>query len=177
MLQRIRRTVVIAIPFVIGAANAFAQQPTPAPMPRQGEFSLTYTFVNPQPFETIPGADGKSGLVATNIAWLMNDEGAGFGHRMTGRCVAFQRLEGTTVVESRGNCVYTDADGDQLFEEFNREPGEPLSTGRWTGGTGKYAGVTSEFIIRGMPGFGGRTEAGYPVSAGAKTGSYQLPAQ
>src|SRR5690606_2796290 len=114
---------------------ALAQQPaaTTEPLPRSGEFSLIYTFVNPEPWAPMPRAvDGagtvtQTATVATNIAWLMNADGSGFGHLMTGRCANFQRLDGTTVVLNRGNCVYTDRDGDMLFEEFERNLGDTVT--------------------------------------------------
>jgi hypothetical protein len=132
------------------------------------------------------GAVTETATVATNIAWLMNTAGSGFGHQMTGRSGTLQRLHGANVIESNGNCVYTDADGDMLFEQFERGPGDTFTTGHWTG-TGKYAGVTSTFEIRSIPGFAGRTEGApvgggtpglnelYDLSAGIKTGSYTLP--
>lgn len=182
----------LALTLALLTSTANAQQ-APAPLPKTGDFSLIFTFVNVEPWAPLPravdaaGAVTQTATVATNIAWLMNAAGSGFGHQMTGRCGTFQRLEGATVVSSRGNCVYTDAQGDMLFEEFERQPGEPVSTGRWIGGTGKYAGVTSTFEIRGTPGFGGRTEGNpvgatatgpyelYGLSTGIKTGSYTLP--
>jgi hypothetical protein len=178
---------------VAGTVVASAQQPATEPLPRTGEFSLVFTFVNVEPWAPIPratdaaGAVTETATVATNIAWLMNTAGSGFGHQMTGRCGTLQRLQGTTVLESRGNCVYTDAQGDMLFEEFERGPGDAFTTGRWIGGTGKYAGVSSTFEIRGTPGFAGRTEGGavgggtpglnelYGMSTGIKTGTYTLP--
>ena len=126
--------------------------------------------------------------IGTNVAWLMNASGSGFGHQMTGRCSTFQRLDAGVVVETHGNCVYTDRDGDMLFEEFDRMPSDTVTTGHWVGGTGKYAGVTSTFTIQGLGGFAGRTEGGpvggapidglyelYPMSSGIKTGTYTLP--
>lgn len=188
-MRRTMLAAVMAIPF---ASIAWAQQ-APEPLPRTGEFSLTFTFVNVEPWAPIPRATDAAGAVtqtaaiATNIAWLLNNSGSGFAHQMTGRCGSLQRLEGTTVVSSSGNCVYTDAQGDMLFEEFERGPGDTFTTGHWVGGTGKYAGITSTFEIRGIAGFGGRTEgqpvgagvAGlnelYGLSAGIKTGTYTLP--
>jgi hypothetical protein len=188
------RTAVVAASLIFTTGLASAQQAaTPEPLPRSGEFSLIYTFVNPEPFAPIPRAVDATGavtqtmVVATNIAWLMNADGSGFGHQMTGRCANFQRLEGTTIILNRGNCVYTDRDGDMLFEEFGRDAGETVTTGHWIGGTGKYAGVQATFTITGLAGFGGRTEGGsvagavpglnelYTLSSGIKTGTYTLP--
>ncbi|MGD9738924.1 MAG: hypothetical protein AB7O56_01385 [Bauldia sp.] len=173
----------------LATGSAGAQQAAPEPLPRSGEFSLIFTFVNPEPWSAVPravdaaGAVTETATVATNIAWLMNAEGSGFAHQMTGQCSSFTRLVGTTNVENYGNCVYTDAQGDKLFEEFNRLPGETVTNGRWIGGTGKYAGISASFTIQGIPGFAGRVEGGplgaanevFGVSAGTKTGSYTLP--
>jgi len=192
MSFRFARMALVATPLVIAAGVALAQQPAaaPEPLPRSGEFSLIYTFVNPEPWAPMPravdatGAVTQTAIVGTNIAWLMNADGSGFGHQMTGRCANFQRLEGTTIVLNRGNCVYTDRDGDMLFEEFGRDPGETVTTGHWIGGTGKYAGVQATFTIAG---FAGRIEGApitgavpglnelYATSTGIKTGTYTLP--
>jgi hypothetical protein len=180
---------IVAAGIAVLAGPTSAQQAAPEPLPRSGDFSLIYTFVNPEPWFAVPRAVDASGAptaiatVATNIAWLMNAAGSGFGHQMTGQCSSFTRLEGTTTLENYGNCVYTDAQGDKLFEEFNRLPGETVTTGHWVGGTGKYEGVTATFTIQGVPGFGGRFEGGpvgaanevFGVSTGIKTGSYTLP--
>lgn len=186
-MTRLTVPAILVLGVGLAAVTAAAQQPTP--LPRSGEFSLIYTFVNPEPWAPVPRAVDPNGVptetatMNTNIAWLMNAAGSGFGHQMTGQCSSINRLEGTTTVESYGNCVYTDAQGDKLFEEFNRLPGETVTTGRWVGGTGKYAGIASTFTIQGIPGFGGRTEGGpvgaanevFGVSTGIKTGSYTLP--
>ncbi|MCC6735274.1 MAG: hypothetical protein IT534_03980 [Bauldia sp.] len=188
------RAAIAAASIVLTTGVALAQQAAaPEPLPRSGEFRLIYTFVNPEPFAPMPravdatGAVTQTAVVATNIAWLMNADGSGFGHQMTGRCANFQRLEGTTIVLNRGNCVYTDRDGDMLFEEFGRDAGDTVTTGHWIGGTGKYAGVQATFTITGLAGFGGRTEGApiagavaglnelYTLSSGIKTGTYTLP--
>lgn len=194
MSLRSVRAAVVAVPLALVVGAASAQQPaTPEPLPRSGEFSLIFTFVNPEPWAPIvravdaAGAPTETAVLASNIAWLMNASGTGFAHQMTGRCATFQRYEGATLVENRGNCVYTDRDGHMLFEEFDRGPGDTVTTGHWVGGTGKYAGVEATFTITGLPGFAGRTEGApiagavpglnevYGVSSGFKTGTYTLP--
>jgi hypothetical protein len=107
---------------------------------------------------------------------------------MTGRCTAFFRNGGAMDRFNVGNCVYTDAQGDMLFEETERGAGEAVTTGRWVGGTGKYAGVTGTLTIQSAGGFGARAEGErvgatpvpglyelYPMNAVTKTGTYTLP--
>jgi hypothetical protein len=196
MFYRFAEFAFVALPLLMTAPNlASAQTAPPAPLPRAGDFVLIYTFSNPQPWAPIPRAVDATGAVTqtlvvnTNTAWLMNAAGSGFGNQMTGRCGQIALAEGAVNVEVHGNCVYTDAQGDMLFEKYDRVPGEATTTGKWTGGTGKYAGVTSTFNIVGFAGFAGRTEGApvgitppvglyqlYSMSAGTKTGSYTLPA-
>jgi hypothetical protein len=191
------KSALAALPLVAAiAGSSLAQQATP--LPRSGEFTLMYTFVNPEPWAPIPRAADATGAItatayfATNVAWLLNAVGSGFGHQMTGRCGTLFLYEGTTLVQVHTNCVYTDRDGDMIFETVERNPGDTVNTGQWTGGTGKYAGITGTFTVTGAPGFGGRTEGGpvadtpppglfpgvyelYAMSAGTKVGSYTLP--
>ena len=49
---------------------------------------------------------------------------------MTGKCTEFYRTGAAGFELVVGNCIYTDHDGDKLFESFDG------LKGAWTGGTG-----------------------------------------
>ncbi|MHA1559630.1 MAG: hypothetical protein ACTSWI_03045, partial [Alphaproteobacteria bacterium] len=104
-------------------------------LPSEDTFELRYTWVNPTTsvFGFVTGPeDGAAAEAGAWVAWLMRSDGnGGFGHKMTGRCIGMSRQDaanGYTMIA--GNCVYTDTDGDQLFESYDG------LTATWTGGTG-----------------------------------------
>ena len=110
-------------------------------LPSEGTFELRYTWVNPttSTFGPVVGPeDGYAAEAGAWVAWLMRNDGSdGFGHKMTGRCVGMTRQDATNgFLLVAGDCVYTDADGDHLYESYDG------LTATWTGGTGKYAGIT-----------------------------------
>lgn len=178
MSIRLLRAAIVALPLALPLISLASAQPAPIPeFAREGDFTLTYYFANVTPanITPVPGGDNRTAVVNVNVAWLVNSAGSGFGHLMTGHCMNQQRSEGGVVVESHGNCVYTDREGDQLFERTDRMPGDTFTTGQWIGGTGKYAGVSSTFEIRGVAIEAGRSELGYRMTLGVKTGHYTLP--
>lgn len=171
MTIRFLRAVLVAVPMLVGGATAGFAQPAPT------AFNLVFTFVNTNQLPPIVTGTNAAGAemttrVNTNVGWLMNLDGNWFGNQMGATCRAVQRFEGTTQVEAMSNCTFVDRGGDMLFERITRLPGETASTGQFTGGTGKYAGVVSEpFRIMGYPALG-RTLDGFSVSAGEKHGTY-----
>ena len=84
---------------------------------------------------------------------------------MTGRCTEFFRQSASGFDMVAGNCVYSDKDGDKLFESFDG------LEGAWTGGTGKYAGITGSLDLTDVV---ITTESGYEMQSGVKVGSYTI---
>lgn len=175
MLPSMRRAGIVAVtalPLAFMLAGAVSAQ---TPMARSGEFSLTYTFVNPEvALPNIPRGVDADIYYREWMGWMTNNDPNGtFMDGMSGRCIATFRREGTTVVEIHGNCVFTDAQGDQVWEQYDRYPGDttPLM-GHWVGGTGKYAGLTGEFTIAG---FANVPIEDHLATAGTKAGTYTLP--
>jgi len=138
-------------------------------LPKSGDFSLRYTWVNTttSAFGAVNrGADKGSIEAGGWIAWLMrNDGSSGFGHKMTGKCVAMFGMNATGYDVVLGDCDYTDADGDKLFEHF-----EGLK-GTWASGTGKYVGISGSFELTDIA---VTNESGYGVLSGVKVGSYTI---
>ena len=148
-------------------ASAFAADA----LPRSGDFHLRYTMVNVTTSAfgpTARGSDAAAGGTYAGdwISWLMAENGKdGFGHTLTGSCSMLFKLSAAGVDAVEGDCIYADADGDKLFEVFHGDKGS------WTGGTGKYAGLTGEsdltnIIVRGAN--------GYEMVSGVKVGSYTI---
>lgn len=140
-------------------------------LPKSGDFSLRYTLVNPTTSVFGPvarGEDASAGISGAGdwIAWLVRSDGAdGFGHEMTGKCTEFYRTGAAGYELVVGNCIYTDVDGDKLFESFDG------FDAAWTGGTGKYAGLTGAFKLTDIT---VTVESGYEMQSGVKVGSYDI---
>lgn len=141
-------------------------------IPSSGEFALRYTFVNTTTSNFGPVDRGvpNSGQVAEAgdwMAWLMTKDGSeGFGHKMTGKCIGMTRSGPNGFDLVAGNCVYTDQDGDQILENYDGLKGS------WTGGTGKYSGISGNFDLTDIV---FATNNGYAMLSGVKVGSYTLP--
>lgn len=138
--------------------------------PSSGAFELRYTWVNPttSAFGVVAGSEDPTSFAEAGawVAWLMTSDGSdGFGHEMTGRCIGMSRQAGGVYQLVAGDCVYTDGDGDQLFERYDG------LVGTWTGGTGKYTGIHGTFDLTDII---IRQESGYTVMTGVKVGNYTI---
>ena len=153
-------------------ATAQAQE-----LPSEGQFSVTYVFVNPHPTKAVAVSQDRE-TANNNIATAVNDAGSGLMHNMAGRCLSINTVDKKAkTVEIQGNCTYYDRDGDLVFEGFATPSPQSLGgavkvSGRWLGGTGKYTGLTGEFDITNSGNLS--TESSYTQSVGKKTGSYKI---
>lgn len=99
------------------AGTAAAQELAP-----EGAFTINFTsfVVNGEP--TIPiGPDREMGLYE-GVLTASNAEGQGLLHNLTGRCMGVFEIDTSVgTFEQHGNCVYTDADGDAIWERFDFE--------------------------------------------------------
>ncbi|WP_297970538.1 hypothetical protein [Amaricoccus sp.] len=145
----------------------------------EGAFTINFTslVVNGEPTIEI-GPDRRTGLYE-GVLTASNAEGKGLLHNLTGHCLGkFEIDTGSGTFEQHGHCVYTDADGHRIWEQFDFEP-QPLApvqmaAGRWIGGSGKYEGLRGEFEIRVRP-LRPATE-GFGQVIGSKQGSYRISA-
>ncbi|TPE46777.1 hypothetical protein [Amaricoccus solimangrovi] len=120
-----------------------------------GEGSFAANFVGYAEDSVPPVAIGPArfaGIVNSTLT-TMNAENARFLDHQTGRCLGiWETDEAAGTFQEHVRCAYTDADGDQIFEraDFDEQPleGDNVGTGRWVGGTGKYAGLSGVFEIR-----------------------------
>ncbi len=157
----------IALALAAWPASAFAA----GVVPKSGDYHLRYTMVNVTTSAfgpTARGSDPAKGVTDAGdwISWAMSDDGKdGFGHKLTGDCSMVYKVNSTGVDAVEGDCVYADADGDKLFEVLH---GNKAS---WTGGTGKYAGLTGDMDLTDVI---VRSFNGYEMVAGVKVGSYTI---
>jgi hypothetical protein len=117
-----------------------------ADLPPEGTFKATF-FMTDEPAKAteLPAAGDTNAWSFVESAVYTNDAGRGFLHAATGRCIGMG-TGNKAAAHNAGNCVYVDADGDQIFSTFEiRRSGEGQpgrGTKEYTGGTGKYVGLT-----------------------------------
>lgn len=139
--------------------------------------NFTSTVVNGEPMIGI-GPNREIGLYE-GVLTASNAEGKGLLHNLTGHCLGMFEIDtDAATFEQHGHCVYTDADGDQVWERFDfaSQPLAPvqIASGRWLGGSGKYEGIRGEFEIRVRPLRPATEEFGQVI--GSKQGSYRIAA-
>jgi hypothetical protein len=157
-------SVVILSLFVV-AASAEAQ------LPKRGSYSAHYgnhTVVKVTELEK-----DHSFAVGENIGTVFNDAGQGFLHMAAVVCqIVSDRVK--SIANAHGYCTVTDADGDRAYLAWkcrNPQVGVSGCEGdfQWTGGTGKYTGLTGNNTFTG--GAVPKTASGYSVWKG----EWQLP--
>lgn len=172
----------MSLPAAMLAALIASAAPHPASAQSiAGEGPFAANFVGYAEAEDEPlqiGPDRFVGLTNSTLT-AMNAENAEYLHNQTGRCVGTWTVDNALkTFEQHVNCTYTDADGDQIYEQadFETQPlGEtPVGTGRWLGGSGKYAGLSGVFEIRTRTLRSAR--AGLVQYVGTKQGQFRLPA-
>jgi hypothetical protein len=107
--------------------------------PNEGEIDASFTWSSVD-IATIPTA--RDGTVSVSeVRLVVTANRPGLIDRLAGTCL----LKGTAhgeAWEATGDCAFADADGDRLFESLT-ETGNK-GRGLFTGGTGKFAGITGE---------------------------------
>lgn len=76
-----------------------------------------------------------------------NDAGEGLLHNTSMNCMGMGRSV-RRATKDHGSCVYTDVDGDKIFDEWKDEGTLGVGgkgTGSLIGGTGKYAGIEGSY--------------------------------
>lgn len=94
-----------------------------------------------------------------------NADGKGFLHETSFVCPGVMDTN-KGIYNGHGYCVVTDNDGDKAYLSWKCK-GEELCRGdfQWTGGTGKYKGLSGDNTFYALIGIGG-TAQGYSVSEG-----------
>ena len=113
---------------------AFGASALAGELPKQGTYSLTWTFSGP--YTLLEVGEDEWAWISNFTLVIWNNAGEGIYHDMTGDCIEIGGPERQT----SGYCTYTDADGDKIFEAYTEEE-EGKGHDTLTGGTGKYAGL------------------------------------
>lgn len=150
------------------AAVCFGLRASAADLPKSGTYSGHYgwTFIG-QVQELGPNHTVSVGEVP---GVMFNDAGKGFLHKSRVDCTLLIDVnQGRS--NANGTCVVTDADGDKVFVDWKCAGTMPACPGdeRFTGGTGKYKGITGTEKFQGN--FIGSTGAGWSDWSG----DYKLP--
>ena len=117
---------------------AFGASALAGELPKQGTYSVTWTFSGP--YTAIEIGEDQWAWSSTYTLIIWNDAGEGFFHDMSANCVGLGSEAEDAPFTETGYCSYVDADGDQLFEYYY-ETEEGKGTSTRLGGTGKYAGA------------------------------------
>ena len=127
---------------------AFGASALAGELPKQGTYSVTWTFSGP--YTAIEIGEDQWAWSSTYTLIIWNDAGEGFFHDMSANCVGLGSEAEDAPFTETGYCSYVDADGDQLFEYYY-ETEEGKGTSTRLGGTGKYAGAqgtdTYEYVL------------------------------
>lgn len=163
----------LALPAALDGGSASAQFAS-----GEGPFIVNFTTLGLNPSEPVAIADDSELGLSSSILTATNAEGEGLLHNLTGRCLGWYVLDkGEKAYEYHGHCNYTDSDGDVVYEkaDFDRQALSPvyIGTGKWLGGTGKYAELSGVFEIRVRP--LKPSQDGYSQGIGTKQGRYRLP--
>lgn len=129
------------VPLSVLAAFAFGGS---AYATNSGQLEVTITDVTTA--ESIETAGDQTVFALDQLVVLT---GVGVLNNTTGRCLALEVAENATGASvTNGFCTFVDAAGDKIFEEFEIERdslnAEASGTGRITGGTGQYEGISGE---------------------------------
>jgi hypothetical protein len=142
----VSRVLVIAV-----ASFSFSAQAAEAQLAKQGTYSghLGWNFTG-----------NVLELEKGHIVWdghengtFFNDAGSGFLHLTAFTCTDTGGMNNGVFISTNGYCVVTDRDGDKAFIVWKCKGGTTRCEGdfQWTGGTGKYTGLTGNNTFHGGP--------------------------
>lgn len=168
-----------AVTAILMAGVVSADQACAEDVSGEGPFTVNFTSIAISPTPPVSLSDDRHMGIAENFMTATNASGKGLLHNLTGRCIGwFIVYKSTASYEFHGHCNYIDADGDTVFEkaDFDVQPLDSLrvGTGKWLGGTGKYADLSGVFEIRTSP--LKPIREGFVQGIGTKQGNYSLPA-
>lgn len=149
-------------------ATLAATSAVAADLPKSGTYSAHYGWTfSGQVQELGPNRMAYVGMLPGVI---FNNAGKGFLHQARVDCSILNDVNQGRGTAS-GGCVIIDAEGDKAFAEFKCSGMLPNCPGdfRWTGGTGKYTGITGNNKFQGN--FIGTTGGGWSDWSG----EYKLP--
>jgi hypothetical protein len=113
--------------------------------PREGQIELTFSVDLVELSKVAGGGDREISVYEANL--IVTESVAGPMERMAARCVGLEDFDNKTLAfQGRGSCVWQNAEGDQIFENYEDSGiGAITGTGTLIGGTGKFAGITGGY--------------------------------
>ncbi len=166
-----------ALPIALAIGLVHTNTARAADLSPQGDFHIIFTASNPAVSKPVPMGGDKVAVAGTSMMAAINFAGTGLLHNMAGRCAGMGIIDSRAkTFEQRGFCDYADADGDHVYESFSF-PVQPQSAnlngdGEWTGGTGKFEGLSGKVAIVAHPMKTLTDGAGQ--NTGEKRGSYRI---
>jgi hypothetical protein len=142
MMTDVRETRGNMIRKIVCAVCLFTGPAMAQDLPKQGTTNFTdySTVVNPKTMTM--GKDSVTNYEVNGVSH--NDDGGEMFNNMAIHCMgSITTINGEA--SSRGLCIQTDKEGDQLFQSYDNvgHPGQPYAaTETFLGGTGKYTGLT-----------------------------------
>lgn len=136
---------VLAVVLLFDLTGAEAQ------LPKKGPFSGGFGWLFPTTAaQVIEVEEGHFIWGGTWSGAFRNDAGEGFLHGAVLACTSAGEYDKSAQIHNSGNCVETDKDGDKIFAAWSCTecPGKTAGTFKWTGGTGKYTGITVRAAVR-----------------------------
>ncbi len=109
-------------------------------LPKQGTYATAWTFSGP--YTVIDLGKENSAWISHFTVTRWNTAGGDLYNNISADCIGMGGSKGK--LASSGYCVFTDDDGDNIYEYWY-EPDEPgKGVGVTLGGTGKYKGIRGE---------------------------------
>ncbi len=134
----LRRTVLASVLSLVFVA-ALGGGALAGELPKQGTYATEWTFNGPYTAIDL-GADDW-GWISRFTVTRWNTAGGDLYNNISADCIGMGGSRGQ--MESSGYCVFTDDDGDNIYEYwYETEPGKGV--GVTLGGTGKYEGLQGE---------------------------------
>ena len=125
--------------FLIGAETAEAQ------LAKQGSYRGSFGAQGAGTLHELE--EGHIFFVGGFNGVLLNDNSGGFLDRTQVLCPGVNDIVNGLSQGLHGYCIITDEDGDKAFAKWSgvdETPGVGGGPFEWTGGTGKYAGITGD---------------------------------
>jgi hypothetical protein len=117
-----------------------------AEMAKEGTYSATESICGT--FKFVPMGEERFYLSYEYMGVLVSDTGKGFIHNMSVHGVGSLHGVKGMVEQESGIEVYTDSDGDKVFQTYKGTGGKlgeyTEGVGTFVGGTGKYTGITGD---------------------------------
>jgi hypothetical protein len=136
--------------------------------PTEGKIDASFTWTSVDLASLPAGETEELYLNEAHLVVTANEPGLFDG--LGGRCLLLMRVTGADAYTGSGSCLLADADGDRIYERVEEASGKGHAT--ITGGTGKFAGITSEYDFTTT--WYASVREGTNQGVGTKTGTWHM---